>query len=97
MLGPDSGLTERLQQFCLFAQIFIALLSMLAPAGTPAPIVRRLDRDMKELLAVPEIRKAFSDQGVEPDYQDSAGFRAFTMKEIASWKQVVEEANIKLE
>jgi tripartite-type tricarboxylate transporter receptor subunit TctC len=70
---------------------------MLAPAGTPATTVRRLDADMKELLAVPEIRKAFSDQGVEPDYQDSAGFRAFMIKEIASWKQVVEKANIKLE
>ena len=53
--------------------------------------------DMKELLATPEIRKAFSDQGVEPDYQDSAGFRAFMIKEIASWKQVVQKANIKLE
>jgi tripartite-type tricarboxylate transporter receptor subunit TctC len=70
---------------------------MLAPAGTPASLVRRLDRDMKELLAVPEIRKAFSDQGVEPDYEDSAGFRAFMIKEIASWKQVVDKAHIKLE
>jgi tripartite-type tricarboxylate transporter receptor subunit TctC len=70
---------------------------MLAPAGTPAPLVTRLDRDMKELLAVPEIRKAFSDQGVEPDYQDSTAFRAFMIKEIASWKRVVEKGNIKLE
>jgi tripartite-type tricarboxylate transporter receptor subunit TctC len=70
---------------------------MLAPAGTPAATVRRLDADMKELLAVPEIRKAFSDQGVEPDYQESAAFRAFLIKEIASWKQVVEKANIKLD
>jgi len=70
---------------------------MLAPAGTPAATVRRLDADMKALLAVAEIRKAFSDQGVEPDYQDSAGFRAFMIKEIASWKQVVDKAHIKLE
>ena len=70
---------------------------VLAPAATPASIVARLDREMKELLAVPEIRKAFSDQGVEPDYQDSAGFRAFMVKEIASWKQVVEKGNIKLD
>jgi len=70
---------------------------MLAPAGTPASIVNRLDLDMKTLLAAPEIRKAFSDEGVEPDYQDSAGFRAFMAKEIASWKQVVQKGNIKLE
>jgi tripartite-type tricarboxylate transporter receptor subunit TctC len=70
---------------------------MLAPAGTPAALVTRLDRDMKTLLAVPEIRKAFSDQGVEPDYQDSTAFRAFMIKEIESWKRVVEKGNIKLE
>jgi tripartite-type tricarboxylate transporter receptor subunit TctC len=70
---------------------------MLAPAGTPATIVSRVDRDMKALLGVPEIRKAFSDEGVEPDYQDSAGFRAFMIKEIASWKHVVQKGNIRLE
>ena len=70
---------------------------VLAPAATPASIVARLDREIKELLVVTEIRKAFSDQGVEPDYQDSAGFRASLVKEIASWKQVVEKGNIKLD
>ena len=70
---------------------------ILAPAGTPAAIVSRLDREIKAVLAMPEIRKAFANQGVEPDYQDSAGFRAFIAREIASWKQVVEKANIKLQ
>jgi tripartite-type tricarboxylate transporter receptor subunit TctC len=70
---------------------------VLAPAGTPAPIVARLDREAKEVLGVPEVRKAFSDEGVEPHYQDSTGFRAFIAKEIASWKQVVEKGNVKLE
>jgi tripartite-type tricarboxylate transporter receptor subunit TctC len=70
---------------------------ILGPASTPATIVTRLDRDIKELLVVPDIRKAFSDQGVEPDYQESAGFRAFMLKEIASWRRVVEKGNIKLD
>jgi tripartite-type tricarboxylate transporter receptor subunit TctC len=70
---------------------------LLAPAGTPASIVSRVDRDMKALLTLPEIKKAFSDEGVEPDYQDSAGFRAFMIQEIASWKQVVQKANIRLD
>ena len=52
---------------------------------------------MKALLSVPEIRKAFSDEGVEPDYQASAGFREFMIKEMASWKEVVQKANIKLD
>ncbi len=70
---------------------------ILAPAGTPAAIVDKLDGEIKAVLAVPEIRKAFADQGVEPDYQDSAGFRKFIAREIANWKQVVEKGNIKLQ
>ncbi len=70
---------------------------ILAPAGTPTSIVSRLDREIKGLLGMPEIRKAFADQGVEPDYQDSAGFRAFIAREITSWKQVVDKGNIKLQ
>jgi tripartite-type tricarboxylate transporter receptor subunit TctC len=70
---------------------------VLAPAGTSASIVNRVDADMKALLALSEIRKAFSDEGVEPDYQDAAGFRAFMIQEIAAWKQVVQKANIRLD
>jgi tripartite-type tricarboxylate transporter receptor subunit TctC len=70
---------------------------VLAPAGTATSIVNRLDRELKEVLAGPEIRKAFADQGVEPDYQNSAAFRAFMTKEIASWKRVVEKGHIKLQ
>lgn len=70
---------------------------LLAPAGTSPAIVRRLDGEIKELLTQHEIRKAFADQGVEPDYLDSASFRTFLVNEIASWKQVVQKANIKLD
>ena len=70
---------------------------LLAPAGTPASIINRLDRETKEVLGVPEVTKAFAEQGVEPDYQDSAAFRAFIGKEIARWKLVVANGNINLE
>lgn len=70
---------------------------ILAPAGTPASIVSRLDQEIKGVLAMPEMRKAFANEGVEPDYQDSAGFRAFIVKELATWKQVVEKGKISLE
>lgn len=70
---------------------------ILAPAGTPAGVVSKLGRDMRELLAAAEIRKALSAQGVEPDYQSSAEFHAFIIAEIARWKRVVAVGNIKLD
>jgi tripartite-type tricarboxylate transporter receptor subunit TctC len=70
---------------------------ILAPAGTPAAIVSRLEREINAVLTVPETKKAFASQGVEPDYQDSAKFRAFIAREIASWMEVVKKGNINLQ
>ncbi len=70
---------------------------ILAPAGTPVSIVSKLDREIKAVLAMPDTKKSFTNQGVEPDYQDSAGFRPFIAKEIDDWKQVVKKAGIKLQ
>jgi len=70
---------------------------VLGPAGMPASIVSRLDQDLKEVLALDEVKKLFAGQGVEPDYQGSAAFGPFIAAEIASWTNVVKKANIKLE
>jgi tripartite-type tricarboxylate transporter receptor subunit TctC len=70
---------------------------VLAPAGTPVAITSRLEREMKDVLALPETRKAFASQGVEPDFQDGAAFHAFLSKEIAAWTEVVKKAGIELQ
>ena len=70
---------------------------LLAPAGTPGSVVGRLENEIKLVLAVPDVRKAFTNEGVEPDYQNSAEFRPFIAKEIAEWKDVVKKGNIKLD
>jgi hypothetical protein len=63
---------------------------------TPAAIVR-LEREIKAVLTMPETRKAFASQGVQLDYQDSAKFRAFIAREIASWMELVKKGNINLQ
>jgi tripartite-type tricarboxylate transporter receptor subunit TctC len=70
---------------------------LLAPAGTPAPIVERLSQEIKTLLTTEELKKFFQAQGAEPDYLGSSDFRSFIAEDIDQWKQVVKEANIKVE
>lgn len=70
---------------------------MMAPAGTPAPIVARLSQAVQTLLASTELQKQFQSQGVEPGYLEPAEFGRFIEREIARWKQVVKAANIKIE
>jgi tripartite-type tricarboxylate transporter receptor subunit TctC len=70
---------------------------MLAPAGTPAPIIDRLNREFKAIMANEEVKKRFEAEGADPDYLGTAEFGQFVETELAKWAQVVKHANIKLE
>jgi len=67
---------------------------ILAPAGTPAAIVERLDKEIKASVDSEPIKKFFASQGAEPDYLGPSEFKDFLLRDIALWKRVVKEANI---
>jgi tripartite-type tricarboxylate transporter receptor subunit TctC len=69
---------------------------ILGPAGTPAPIVDRLNNELKSILAADEVKKWFLNDGSEADYLGPTEFGPFIEKELAKWIRVVKEANIKL-
>jgi tripartite-type tricarboxylate transporter receptor subunit TctC len=69
----------------------------LAPARTPAPIVDRLNKEIKEILALDEVKNLLAQEGAEPSYMDPVEFASFIEKNIAHWTGVVKKANIKLE
>jgi tripartite-type tricarboxylate transporter receptor subunit TctC len=70
---------------------------LLAPAGTPAPIVERLNREIKTILALDDAKKLFLNDGVEVDYLGPAEFGAFFNRDIAQWANVINKAKIKKE
>ena len=70
---------------------------VVAPASTPAPIVSRLDKEIKALLTLPDVQKMFMNEGAEVDYLGSAEFSPFISDEIIKWAQVVKAANVKVE
>ncbi len=70
---------------------------IMAPASTPAPIVERLNKELKAFLVLPEVKKRFKDVGAEVGHQGPADFGRFIEKDITRWKRVAEKANIKLE
>ena len=69
--------------------------AIFAPAGTPAAVVARLNREINEILATPDVKKALAEQGVdaEPATPDALG--ALVGREIAKFRAVVEQAGIK--
>jgi tripartite-type tricarboxylate transporter receptor subunit TctC len=81
-----------------FAGMDISLwYGVVAPAGTPPPIVRRLNEELVKILAKPEIRKSFADQGADPKGGTPEEFDAFMHEEQARWGEVVRQAGIKPE
>lgn len=68
---------------------------LLAPAGTPAAVVRRLETEISKVLSTPEMKKKFDAQGAEIANLNSAAFAKFLKAETAKWSKVVKDANIK--
>ncbi|HTV36586.1 MAG TPA: tripartite tricarboxylate transporter substrate-binding protein [Xanthobacteraceae bacterium] len=66
----------------------------LAPAGTPAPIVELLQKQIAEIVRTPEVQHKLLSFGIVPDGGSSADFAAYLKAEVAKWKRVIEVGKI---
>ena len=65
-----------------------------APAGTPAPIVARLERALVAALADPNVVSRIETSGAEPGGAEGAAFGAFVASESQRWRKVVVDEKI---
>jgi tripartite-type tricarboxylate transporter receptor subunit TctC len=72
-------------------------IGILAPAKAPASIVRRLNRDIVDILRAAEVRDLFLTQGAEPIGSAPAQYRAHMAAELQRYGAVAREAGIRLE
>jgi tripartite-type tricarboxylate transporter receptor subunit TctC len=63
-------------------------LGLVAPTGTPKPIVDKLNAAINQTIARPEIGAAWKRQGATPMTMTPAEFDAFLRKDIEKWAQV---------
>jgi tripartite-type tricarboxylate transporter receptor subunit TctC len=70
-------------------------IGVFAPAGTPAPIVERLNREIGKALAVPTVRDKLAQQGVDPLQMDTATFNRFVHSEVASTAELAKALDLK--
>ncbi len=70
---------------------------ILAPAGTPAPIVAKLHGAIEEVLNSEDTKKNLDQQGATPLHMSSAEFAAYIKSEMTKWGPVVTQAGIKAE
>ncbi len=70
---------------------------ILAPAGTPPDIVRRLNTDLNKIIAAPDMRQRMIDNGFEPVGGPPDKFGDKIRAEIAKWAPVVKSAGVKVD
>jgi tripartite-type tricarboxylate transporter receptor subunit TctC len=70
---------------------------ILAPTGTPAAAVERMNREVNALLARPDFRAKLAAQGVEPLPGTPAEFTALIARDRARWTGVIRTGNIRVD
>jgi tripartite-type tricarboxylate transporter receptor subunit TctC len=70
---------------------------LLAPAGTPAPVIDRLNRETVKVLQSAEVRDSLRARGAEPMPGTPLAFAAFMQEERKKWAPIVQQAGIKLD
>lgn len=71
--------------------------ALLAPAGTPEPIVKRLRDEVSRILLMPDVKSKFADSGVEIAVSGSDEFTKRVQQEIRKNSEIVKRANIKVD
>ncbi len=71
--------------------------SLLAPAGTPQPVLEKINLEVNKILATDAFRQRLSNVGAEPKGGSIDDFRQLLDTETQRWAKVVEFADIKVE
>jgi tripartite-type tricarboxylate transporter receptor subunit TctC len=70
-------------------------LGIMAPKGTPATIVARLNEEIRKIVSRPEVRDAWAKQGAFPMIMSTNEFTQFLDADIAQWATVVKVSGAK--
>jgi tripartite-type tricarboxylate transporter receptor subunit TctC len=68
-----------------------------APPGTSPELVGRLNRELKDILAMPEVQTAFQTQGMDPATSSPEEFRRLVEQDAERWAQLIKSQNITAE
>ena len=72
-------------------------LGLMAPKGTPQPIVDRLNAEICRIVSRPDIKAAWVKQGAEPMLMSPAEFTAYLNADIEKWARIVKISGAKAE
>jgi tripartite-type tricarboxylate transporter receptor subunit TctC len=76
---------------------FNSWFTLVAPAGTPRPIIAKLHAEIAKALGDPEVRAKLIDQGLTPRGTTPEQLGAATRAQLARYAKLIQDAQIKAE
>jgi tripartite-type tricarboxylate transporter receptor subunit TctC len=74
----------------------VSWFGLLAPAGTPAPVIAKLHGDIAKIAAQADMQERLAQLGLAAAVNSPDEFAAVIKADIAKWAKVIKDANIKL-
>jgi tripartite-type tricarboxylate transporter receptor subunit TctC len=94
---PDLPGTPTLVELGINSPSTDTFQALLAPTGTPQPIVDRLVKELAIILARPDIREKFAKIGLPIVAEGPDVFRARIAREVPMYKAIVDKAGLKIQ
>jgi len=70
---------------------------LFAPGKTPRPVVAKLNGEIHRILAAEDVKSRLAEEGAEPVVTTPEAFSAIVKSDIAKWKKVAQDLNLKLD
>ena len=72
-------------------------LGLMAPAGTPRPILEKLNGEINKILASAEVKETWGKQGAQPMGMSIDAFDKFLRADVAKWEKIVKVSGAKVD
>jgi tripartite-type tricarboxylate transporter receptor subunit TctC len=70
---------------------------ILAPAGLPKPVLSRLDTALRRIVAAPDVREVYAQQGADGVGAGPEAFARVIAADIPKWERVVRESGARVD
>jgi tripartite-type tricarboxylate transporter receptor subunit TctC len=71
-------------------------LGLMAPAGTPRPVLERLNAEVNKIVSAPEVKEAWGKQGAQPMGMTIDEFDGFLRADVQKWAKLVKATGMKV-
>ena len=72
-------------------------LGLMAPRGTPKPVVDKLNEAITKIVGQPDVKQGWAKQGAVPLVMSPDVFDKYARADITKWARVIKTANIKVD